>query len=454
MLTIMLMVIYRLGLQISIPFVNQGGLDELFQNSSSPRISIFALGLMPYVSAYILVEISSLIIPALKRLRKGDVRGRRRLKQTALCLALILALLQGGGFLNGLEEMLLPDGTKILELHSTYQYGLLLAILVVSMYLLIGVCELISKYGIGNGISILIFTGICADLFSPLKRNWMAIDEIGPAIYFLTIIVLVGIGLASMLLLRTQISIPIRHRSSEKPLSIFLFNACPSGKIAVTHAASFIMLPSVILAFFEAKPFFLRSFSPGSWVYNAVLVFCILVLSYVFAWLFFHPRRRLLKLKKRGWEFSDFDWDVATFLLRRMFIYNFPWTVFLCIVGILPNVNIARFDVPFYIGGISLCIAVAIGLDILNRYRIQGRTQAGRLIEIVELHDVYDAALIKAHMQSVGLSCHLQGYYHRQLLYFLGPYIDIRLMVGEQDLESAEKILKDYHNGLGLLSSD
>ena len=57
-------------------------------------------------------------------------------------------------------------------------------------------------------------------------------------------------------------------------------------------------------------------------------------------------------------------------------------------------------------------------------------------------------------MQSVGLSCHLQGYYHRQLLYFLGPYIDIRLMVDEQDLESAEKILKDDHNGLGLLGSD
>ena len=62
--------------------------------------------------------------------------------------------------------------------------------------------------------------------------------------------------------------------------------------------------------------------------------------------------------------------------------------------------------------------------------------------------------MIKKHMQSVGLSCHLQGYYHRQLLYFLGPYIDIRLMVDEQDLESAEIILKDHHNSLGLLGSD
>jgi preprotein translocase subunit SecY len=454
MFTIVLIVVCRLGLQISIPFVHEGALREFFQNSSYHPISIFALGLMPYISAYILVEVLSLFIPPLKRLRKGDMRGRRRLKQIALCLALILAFVQGGGILNGLEELVLPDGTKILELRSTYQYGLLMAILAVGVYLLIGVAELISKYGVGNGISILIFTGICADVFSALKRNWAIFDEIGLATYFLAIFVLVAIGFASMLLLRTKISIPIRHRSSEKPLSIFQFNTCPSGNLAITHAASIIMLPSVIFAFLEFKPLFSSAFTPGSWVYNVILVLCIFILSYVFAWLFFHPRRRLLKLKKREWEFNDPDRDLETYLLRSMFIYNLPWTVFLCIVGILPNIMITRFDVPFYIGATSLYIAVAIGLDILDRYRIQCRTQYGRLVEIAEFHDIYDGAMIKKHMQTVGLSCHLQGYYHRQLLYFLGPYIAMRLMVDEQHLESAEKILKDYHNSLGLLRDD
>ena len=158
-LTIVLVVVYRLGIQISIPFVYEGTLQEFFKNSSFHRISIFALGLMPYISAYILVEVLSLFIPPLKQLRKGDMRGRRRLKKIALFLALIMALVQGGGLLNGLEELVLPDGSKILELRSTYQYGLLMAILAIGVYLLIGVAELISKYGVGNGISILIFTG-------------------------------------------------------------------------------------------------------------------------------------------------------------------------------------------------------------------------------------------------------------------------------------------------------
>jgi preprotein translocase subunit SecY len=453
-LTIVLVVVYRLGLQISIPFVLEGTLHEFFQNSSYHRISIFALGLMPYVSAYILVEIVSLFIPPLKRLRIGDVRGRRRLKQIALGLALIFALMQGGGLLIGLDEMILPDGSKILDVHSTYQYGLLIAILMVSMYFLIGISELISKYGIGNGISILIFSGICVEFFYALKRSLVTFDEIGPAIYFLAIFILLTIGFASMLLLRTKISIPIRHRSLEKSLSLFQFNTCPSGKIAVTYAASFIMLPAAILAFFDVESLFSSSFTPGSWLYNVVLVLCIFVLSYVFAWLFLHPRRRILKLKKRGWEFYDLDRDAVTYLHRKLLIYNLPWTIFLCIVGVLPHILIARFDIPFYIGGTSLYIAIAIGLDVLDRYRIQCQAHAGRLVEIAEFHDIYDAAMIKKHMQSVGLSCHLQGYYHRQLLYFLGPYIDIRLMVDEQDLESAEKILKDDHNSLGLLGSD
>jgi hypothetical protein len=90
----------------------------------------------------------------------------------------------------------------------------------------------------------------------------------------------------------------------------------------------------------------------------------------------------------------------------------------------------------------------------LDRYRIQRQTQAGRLVEIAEFHDIYDAAMIKKHMQFVGLGCHLQGSYHRQLLYFLGPYIDIRFMVDEHDLDSAERILKVDLNGSGLLRSD
>ena len=155
-------------------------------------------------------------------------------------------------------------------------------------------------------------------------------------------------------------------------------------------------------------------------------------------------------MRERGWEFNDLDDTPERYLFRKMLMFNLPWTIFLCAVGVLPHILISSFAVPFYIGGASLYVAIAIGLDILDRFNAQRRTRTGRLVKIAEFHDVYDASMIRKHLRLLGITSHFQGYYHRQLLYFFGPYIDISLMVALEDVRSGEEALKRYYDGLGL----
>ena len=456
-LTLFLVLLYRLGIYISIPFINYSAIKEYFKvyeyfsDGFIERISIFALGLMPYVSAYILVEILSLFIPPLKRLRTGDFKGRMKLKKIALFVTLLLGIVHGAGIINGLTNMYLPDGTRILDITSNYEYVCLVVILVGSTYVLIGITELISRFGVGHGISVLILSGICIEIAHNLKRHMAIVNQIGFSTYPICIVLLGAIAVSAVVLLKNKISLPINHKLSERPLNVFQFNTCPSGKMALYYATSLVMLPATILTFLGTGNSFVNAFSPGSLMYNMFLVLFTFVFSYVFAALFFHTKRRLIKLRERGWEFPRPEQLTENDLSRKLFTYNFPWTTFLCAVSILPTIVIVSFDIPFYVGGASLYIGIAIGLDLLDRYNVQRQAKCGRLIKIAEFHDIYDASMVKKHLELQGVICHLQGYYHRHLLYFFGPYIDVSLMVESKEVETAQEMLSTYYSGLGLL---
>jgi preprotein translocase subunit SecY len=450
---------YRLGVQIQIPFINNEAAQEIFKtyryfdHGYNRRFSIFALGLMPYISAYLLVEICSLFTPFLKKNRNGDYVGRQKLKKIALLLTLPLSVLQGSGIVNGLNKMAAPDGVKILYISSSYEYILLVAVLVASLYFLIFITELISKFGIGHGISIILLAGICSELSSSAIGNLGNFSEIELSMLLLLAAIFSFIVASTVILLRTKISIPIYRQFSERPLNIFQFNTCPSGNIAIGYASSIIMLPVTIFSFFDGSHRFIDYIRPGSFLYIAFNVLLIFVLSFVFAVLFLHPKRRIIKLKQSGWEFPGLDETSVKCLVRKLVIYNLPWTLFLCVLVVLPSIQITVFEYPFFIGGASLYIAVVIGLDILDRYNIQRQSPSGQFVKIAEFHDIYDSSMIKRHIKSEGVQCHLQGFYHRHLFYFLGPYLEISLMVGNDKAEFCKGIIKNYYNGLGLINN-
>jgi len=426
-ITVALILTYRLGIQIQIPFINTEAFQEIFKTYKYfdrdfiGRFSIFSLGLMPYVSAYLLVEICSLFIPFLNKLRTGDFEGRRKLKKIALLLTLLMGVLQAYGIVSGLTELISPGGVRILDISSGYEYILLVAVLVASVYVLILITELISKFGIGHGISIIILSGICSEFFNSTIRNFGNFSNIELNMLLLLAAIFFFIAVSTVILMGTKISIPIYHRFSEKPLNAFQFNTCPSGKIAIGYAGSLIMLPVTIFSFIDGDNHFINYFRPDSFLYNVCNVLFIFALSYILAVLFLHPKRRIIKLKQSGWEFPGFDETSVKFLVRKLAIYNLPWTLFLCVIAVLPSIRITMFEYPFFIGGASLYVAVVVGLDILDRYHVQRQTPSGRLVKIAEFNDIYDSSMIKTHINSEGVQYHLQGFTIDTFTIFLDP---------------------------------
>ena len=453
--TLLLILVFRIGLYMQVPFLNQDALNEFFgpQNhfgsKTLERISIFCLGLMPYVSAYILVEIFSLFLPGLKKLRNGRYSDRVKLKRIGLFVTLILAIFQSIGIVDGLLEIRNPGGESILDIESNYEYALIVVSLVAGVYILIFICELISKYGIGHGISMIMMAGICINVYFGFANSSFWKYEFGPLVYAAVVAAIGLLVWLTVLLLTTKTSVETSHDADNKSYRFFQYNFCPSGFVPITYAASLVMIPVTISYYADSWQGVAEALNYGSLYYEISMVVCTLFLSCLFAWLFFHPGRRLEKMHSSGWRFQTGEDAEEKFLLKKMLIYSLPWTGFLCLLAIIPHLLISGLNIPFYIGGTTVPIIVAISLDVLDRYKFSN-LHPGHFSKIAEFHDVYEATMIKNHLTAEGILCYMQGYYHRHLLFFFGPHIEISLMVAHEDQTVAKDIISNYYNGLGL----
>ena len=132
---------------------------------------------------------------------------------------------------------------------------------------------------------------------------------------------------------------------------------------------------------------------------------------------------------------------------------NLSWSLFLCGVIILPGISITGFNVPFYLGGSSLLIITFLSLDFVSRFKLWSENVHDKTFKMAEFQDLHHATMIKNHLKSENIKFYLQGYYHRHLLYFFGPYIPINLMVPIFEKDRATEIIDRYYGGLGLLEN-
>ena len=451
LISILLIALYRAGVLVSIPFLNEAGIKAYFGESVYPTksegtFSIFMLGIMPYASSYVIIEVLSLFVPFLNRMRKAGFNGRRKLKRIALSFSIFLAIWQSNGVVNGLKEITLTDGASALKITTSFEHVLLVGLLVACFYGLVVICELITKFGIGNGISLVILSGMCGQFISRLPVHLDRYTFYGLASYFYAVIALFGLVFLAYLLLKPTVTVPVQHeKTNSPPVDYLKLNLSPSSTEPLTYASTIIMLPITIAYSFNLGTSFLDGFRPGTFWYNFVNVLIVMLFSFALGWAFLHPKRRIIKLKSWGWSIKGNDTEAAAYLLKRQFIFNMPWTLFLCLMAVVPTTLITGADVPFYIGGSSLPLVVAISLDLIGRFRFSQKT-SHRPVKIAELHDIYDADMVRAHLESQGVDCHLQGYYHRKLLYFFGPIIDISLLVADQDQEKARELIRKYYN--------
>jgi preprotein translocase subunit SecY len=385
-----MLAVYRIGCFIPTPGIDrialasffkqaQGtllGLFDMFSGGALERLSVFALGIMPYISSSIIFQLLTVVVPAIEKLSKEGESGRKKIIQYTRYGTMVLSVVQGLGIAIGLESMRGPAGEMVVP-SPGWSFRLLTVItLTAGTAFIMWLGEQMSEKGIGNGISLIIFAGIVCRIPTAIG-NTVKLVNAGQLSLFVIIFVLaiMFVVIAGIVFVeRGQRRLPIHY--AKRVVGLKTFNAQSShlplkvnmaGVIPPIFASSIIMFPATIANFINI-PWVqkaAKSLTPGNWVYNIFFVAFIIFFCYFYTAVTFNPIDVAENIKKHGGyipgirpgkETSDFMDSVLTRL-------TFAGAIYISIVCVLPSILIGKFNLPFYFGGTALLIAVGVGMD-------------------------------------------------------------------------------------------
>jgi preprotein translocase subunit SecY len=391
--TLGMLAVYRLGVFVSSPGVDrlamrkvvasQGGLlglFNLFSGGALEQLSIFALGIMPYVSASIILQLLTVVIPAVEKMQKEGEVGRRKITQYTRYGTVILAAIQGFGIATYLESLRDPSGLSVVA-RPGWGFRILTVIsLTAGTAFIMWMGEQITERGVGNGISLIIFAGIVARLPDAIFQLYAAYRAPGAGMDELKL-VLISLFMAAVIgfivfVERAQRRIPIQYakrvvgrrtfggQSTHLPLKVNT-----SGVIPPIFASSVLLFPATLASWFPFLQRISDELRPGGWVYNTIYVVFIVFFAYFYTAVTFNPVDVADNLKKYGGYVPGIRPGKKTaeyidFVLSRI---TFGGALYLAAVSVLPTVLINQFGVPFYFGGTALLIVVGVGLDLIGQ---------------------------------------------------------------------------------------
>ena len=384
------LVVYRVGAHIPVPGIDpnqlqqlfkgqQGGILNLFNMFSGgalSRFTVFALGIMPYISASIIMQLMTYVLPALEQLKKEGESGRRKITQYTRYGTLGLALFQSLGIALALEASAGLVNTPGFAFRMTAMISLTAG----TMFLM-WLGEQITERGLGNGISILIFSGIAAGLPNSLG-GLLELVRTGAMSIFVALVVVV-IGLVTYFVVfveRGQRKILVNYarrqvgnkvyggQSSHLPLKINM-----AGVIPPIFASSIILLPATIVSWFSKNDSMLwlkdisSALAPGQPVYVLLYATAIVFFCFFYTALVFNSRETADNLKKSGAFVpgirpGDHTAKYIDKILVRLTLAGAVYITFVCL---LPEFLILKYNVPFYFGGTSLLIIVVVTMDFM-----------------------------------------------------------------------------------------
>ena len=391
--TIGLLIVYRIGGHITAPGVNPIALKAFFQNQQGTifalydlfaggnlrRATIFALGIMPYISASIIIQLLQAVIPYFEKLAKEGEEGRKKITQFTRYGTVGLALVQSVGISIFLESMNV-GGMPVVP-HGGIPFKLLTMItLTAGTIFVMWLGEQISERGIGNGISLIIMIGIIARYPTDFLNTWRALQlgQITPLRLVLLLVIMVFVIGAVILITQGQRRIPVQYakrivgrkvyggRSQYIPLRVNT-----AGVIPIIFAQSIMVFPTTIATFFQAD--FMDTFrlwlSPGSWLYISIYALIIIFFTYFYTAIVLNPVDLAENLRKYGGFIPGIrpgkrTSDYIDGILSRV---TLPGAVFLAFIAILPDIMMRRGGLPFYFGGTGLLIVVGVMLDTLQQ---------------------------------------------------------------------------------------
>jgi len=391
-----MLAIYRVGVHIPTPGVDtvalasffnnfKGtilGLFDMFSGRALSQFSVFALGVMPYISASIIIELLTVVWPHLTRLKKeGGQEGRRKLTQYARYGTVVLSLFQGYLIAVGLEgNNALGSGLRIVPVPGLEFRLLTMLTLTAGTAFIMWLGEQITERGIGNGISLIIFAGIVEGLPSACLRtvDQISTGEMSVAAAVILVVGMVAIVGAVVFCERAQRRIVVQHAQRmvgrnlmKGGMSHLPLKLNPAGVIPPIFASSLVMFPYTVAQFIEVEGLknVVGWLDPGGWLYNVIYVALIVFFCYFYTGVTFNPVDVAENLKKQGGFIPGIRPGARTAeyldkILTRLIMWG---GIYVSLVCLLPTFVSHRFHVDFYFGGTALLIVVGVAIDTLGQ---------------------------------------------------------------------------------------
>ena len=383
------LLVYRIGAHIPVPGINpdqlkalfegqQGGIlsmFNMFSGGAMARFAVFALGITPYISASIIMQLMGYVIPTLEALKKEGESGRRKITQYTRYGTLLLAVFQSLGIALALE------GSAGLVIHPGFGFRLTaVASLVAGTMFLMWLGEQITERGLGNGISILIFGGIAAGLPAAIGGliELVRTGAMSPIVSLLILALVVGVTFAVVFVERGQRKILVNYakrqvgnkvyggQSSHLPLKLNM-----SGVIPPIFASSIILLPATVVGWFATGEGmrWLKdisgALSPGQPIYVMLYATMIVFFCFFYTALVFNSRETADNLKKSGAFIPGIrpGDQTAKHIDKILARLTLAGAIYITLVCLLPEFLVLKYNVPFYFGGTSLLIIVVVTMD-------------------------------------------------------------------------------------------
>ncbi len=386
------LIVYRLGTYIPLPGIDPVILEDIFRQQAGGilgmfnmfaggalgRMTIFALNIMPYISAAIIMQLMTSISPSMAQLKKEGEQGRKKINQYTRYLTVLIATMQAYGIAVGIEGMTSSAGAAVIDPGAFFRFTTVVTLVGGTIFLM-WLGEQITARGVGNGISLIIFSGIVAGLPSALAGT-LELGRTGALstgfiafLLVMAVIVIYAIVWVERAQRRLIVQYPKRQQgnkmyggeSSHLPLKINT-----SGVIPLIFASSLLLMPTTVISLMaNTGPEWLTTVSAymgrGQFAYNLTYSLLIAFFAFFYTSVVFNPEETADNLKKYGGFIPGIrpgknTAEYLEYVLTRLTVVG---AAYLVIVALLPEMLISRFSVPFFFGGTSLLIVVTVTMD-------------------------------------------------------------------------------------------
>jgi len=390
LLTLGLLAVYRIGVHVPAPGIDavalasffaraKGtilGLFDMFSGGALERLSVFALGIMPYISASIILQLLTVVIPHLERLSKEGEQGRKKITQYTRYGTVVLSIIQGFGISVGLESMTSPGGAPVV-ISPGWEFRIMTVItLTAGTAFIMWLGEQITERGIGNGISLIIFAGIVARMPQAVGNTFRLLSTGEMGIFIILILIAFMVVVVGFIIFveQGQRRIPVQYakrvvgrkmyggQSTHLPLKINT-----AGVIPAIFASSIIMFPATVASFIKV-PWMqgvAAAMRPGNAIYELLYIGFIFFFCYFYTAVTFNPVDVADNMKKHGGYIPGIrpGKRTADYIDRVLTRITLGGAIYVSAVCVLPSILISRFNVPFYFGGTALLIVVGVAID-------------------------------------------------------------------------------------------